>query len=173
MEQVAVESANGTDDVTPTARKKKGPKNQERFSLSEVALSKLDGWCAVARDASRGFLSLSRSDLMSFLIGEHRDELSPSEVKRLRALHYDPIRHIQWITPQIKDALTQGDASRVAELQGELRGVELSILPPSGVGAAAVLVTTGASLPRKSKNKPKKSDQSKSLINSEKADSIE
>jgi hypothetical protein len=171
MEQVVGDNASTAADTPQVARKKRTAKNQERFSLSEGALAKLDGWSAMARDASRGFLSLSRSDLMSFLIGEHRDELSPSELKRLKTLHYDPIRYIQWITPQIKDALAQGNADRVAELQGELRGVELSILPPGGLGAAAVNEATVH--PKKPKNKPKKSDQSKSLIDSEKADSID
>jgi hypothetical protein len=145
---------------------KKTPKAPERVSLTDVEAKKLDHWLGLAREASKGFLTLSRSDLVSFLIGEHRTELSPSEIKRLRAIHYDAIKHIQWIMPQIKAALTLGDVNRVAELQCELRGVELSIVPPGVLSNATVGESGGDSGTRKPKKRIKKLDQDKPATDS-------
>jgi len=118
------------EQVVESALEKKPIKAPDRISVSSLEAQKLDSWLKQIHDASRGFLSISRSDLVAFLIRSHREELLPSEMKRLRADHYDPIRHIQWIMPQIKSALSAGDAARVGELQAELRSVELSLMGP-------------------------------------------
>lgn len=98
----------------------------ERASLGKTESDKLDIWIAQIKKSSKGFLSLTRSDVVNFLIRSHRDELLPKECVQIRAENYDPLKHIAWITPQIKAALTKGDCERVAELQEELRGVQLS-----------------------------------------------
>lgn len=110
---------------TPLPEKEK-QRPQERVTLGPDECRKLDGWLEQANKSSKGFLNLSRSDMVNFLVRQHKDELLPKEIAQIRADHYDPIKHITWITPQIKQALLTGDMARVSELQEELRKVELA-----------------------------------------------
>lgn len=102
-------------------------KAAERVSLVTAECSKVDRWLKQVNESSRGFLTLTRSDVVNFLVRHRKDEFLPKELSLIRADHYDPIRHITWIAPQIKAALQAGNMARVTELQTELRGVELSV----------------------------------------------
>ncbi len=146
----------------------KAAKRSDRVTLSEEETKKLDGWRQQLEASSKGFLSVTRTDLVNFLIREHREELQPAEIKRIRASLYDPIRHIQWITPQIKAALAQGDSVRVAELQEELRGVELSAMK----AVIAKAESAGVELPRK-RDRRSKVDQNEEVKFSKTATSID
>ena len=106
----------------------KSPKPQDRVTLGQDEVKKVDSWLSQINLCSRGFLALSKADVVNFLIRQHKEEFLPKELLQIRADHYDPIRHINWITPQIKAALAANDLERVAELQEELRGVELSVI---------------------------------------------
>jgi hypothetical protein len=129
-------------DMESQETDKKTMKAPERISLLPLDAERLDQWLKNIAIASKGFLNISRGDLVSFLIRSHKDELSTAEMKKLRSDHYDPIRHIQWITPQIKAALASSDLARVAELQEELRSVEL---PSSNAGHAVTGGDSGSS----------------------------
>lgn len=100
----------------------------DRATLGGPESAKLDRWLKQITEASKGFLTLSKSDLVNFLIREHRDDLLPKELVRIRSDNYDPVRHINWIMPQLKKALSENDISRISDLQSELRGIELSII---------------------------------------------
>lgn len=132
--------------------KEKPTHKPDRVTLGESEGAKVDRWLTQINTASRGFLSLTKSDIVNFLIREHRDELLPKEIQRIRAANYDPIKHINWITPQIKQALSHGDTARVLELQEELRKVELSVVKSDSCKSKTAL--SGGSSPRR-KRKPK------------------
>ena len=110
---------------TNTAKSGKAP---DRVTLGPAESKKIERWLAQINTSSKGFLTLTKADVIGFLIRSHKDDFTPKELLQLRADHYDPIRHITWITPQIKAALADRDFPRVAELQEELRGVELSVI---------------------------------------------
>ena len=130
----------------------------DRVTLGKLEADKLEKWLKQINESSRGFLTLTKSDVVNFLIRLHRDEFIPKELSVIRADHYDPIKHITWITPQIKMALMSGDIPRVAELQEELRGVELSVIRDANAA------TLGALIPRSKKtNKPKTKRTSNSM----------
>ena len=74
---------------------------------------------------------------------------------------------MQWIMPQIKAALNQGDRARVAELQAELRGVELSIAPVEVLGGGPMERSEDSSAIKKQKKRMKKQEQIKPVIESE------
>lgn len=132
-----MESVTGPLNVDAQAKVEGPTKQIERASLGKTESDKLDSWIAQIKKSSKGFLSLSRSDVVNFLIRSHRDELLPKECMQIRAENYDPLKHIAWITPQIKAALTKGDSARVAELQEELRGVQLSAIQRPAVESGA------------------------------------
>ncbi len=73
-------------------------------------------------------MDLTKSDLVNFLIREHAPELAAKEIKSVRSLHYDPVRHLNWITPRLKEAFAKSDMAQVAILQDEIRSIEISVI---------------------------------------------
>ena len=120
-------------------------RSPDRISLGLAEAQKVEGWLKQVHERSKGFLALNKSDLVNFLIREHKDELSVKEIGQIRADNYDPIRHINWITQELKVALAKNDMAAVAMLQEEIKGIELSVVAyASGVVAASA---TGAEPP--------------------------
>ncbi len=117
MEQIAI----------PKVEKEKA-KPPERVTLGTDEGQRVEAWLAQVNEFSRGYLTLSKSDIVNFFVRQHKEVLTPKELQQIRADHYDPVRHITWITPQIKEALHNGDMARVLELQEELRKVELAAI---------------------------------------------
>lgn len=118
------------DDKNKNSRPTK-PKQEpdvERVKLGRVESTKVAAWLTQLDEFSKGFLQLTKSDLVNFLIRERKDELTTKEVLQIRANHYDPIRHLNWITPRLKDALSSGDTDQIARLQDEIRSIELSVI---------------------------------------------
>jgi hypothetical protein len=101
-------------------------KTPDRVTLGKEEVARLDEWLKQINSDTKGFLALTRADLVSFLIRAHSSELSSREMNRLRTDNYDPLKHIAWITPQIRAALSSGDVQRVADLQEEIRKIQLS-----------------------------------------------
>ena len=115
------------DEIELKAGAKLPAKAIDRVALGKDEAEKISLWLKQLEESLSGFLQLSKSDIVNFLIREQKPELTVSQMRHIRNHHYDPIRHLNWITPQIKLALSIGDVSRVMELQNELRGVELAI----------------------------------------------
>lgn len=116
-------------DEQETAPLTKVPvKALDRVALNKTEAEKVSAWLKQLEESSSGYLQLSRSDVVNFLISEHNLELSPREMQRIRAHHYDPIRHLNWITPRLKEALQSGDLVAVTALQTEIKSIELSII---------------------------------------------
>ncbi|MBX3039550.1 MAG: hypothetical protein KF789_02430 [Bdellovibrionaceae bacterium] len=113
------------ESASPSEKEKTKP--PERVTLGLEEGQRVEAWLSQVNEFSKGYLTLSKSDIVNFLVRQHKELLTPKELQQIRADHYDPVRHITWITPQIKRALQNGDMSRVLELQEELRKVELSV----------------------------------------------
>lgn len=103
-------------------------KNPDRTTLGANESKVVDEWLSQVHKFTKGYLDLTKSDIVNFLVRQHPTELSVKELQSIRIAHYDPIKHITWITPQIKQALSDGNIERVLELQEELRKVELSVV---------------------------------------------
>jgi hypothetical protein len=129
----------------------------DRVTLGASEALKIDMWLAQLKEATKGYLVLSRSDAVNFLVRKQADEFSSREAAQIRAEHYDPIRYITWITPQIKEALSSGDVARVAALQEELRRVELSFVKST---LASIAGPGEKAQARRTKNKQKTDSKS-------------
>ena len=138
------------------------PKKPDRVSIGKIEAYRLDGWLMQITQASKGFLLLSKSDVVNFLIRQHKDVLAPKELQRIRSDHYDPVQHITWITPQIKAALASGNLERVTELQAELRGVELSVIRDLNVKHPDTFQVSSSLFLTRKKTKRKTNSESKS-----------
>lgn len=106
----------------------KTEKPADRITLGKSESEKVIAWIQQINSSSKGFLSLSKSDVVNFIIRSFKDIFTAKEIQCLRADNYDPIKHLSWIAPQIKRALADKNFERVSELQEELRGVELSAI---------------------------------------------
>lgn len=131
-----------SSDINEQAPRKAEPSTKnpvkavERVTLGRVEAERISSWIEQLGSASKGFLDLTKSDLVNFLIREHAQELSLKEIKGIRLNHYDPIRHINWIMPRLKEALAKNDSVQVAILQQEIKSIELSVTShPRGAAA--------------------------------------
>lgn len=113
------------------ATKSKPTKPVERVTLEPIQSEKVSNWLKQLADGSCGFLAPTRSDIVNFLVRIHKSDLSPREVQEFRQLHYDPVRHMNWIASRLKEAPQVGDFEKVNALQSELRRVELNLTPNS------------------------------------------
>ncbi len=128
MESVTGHNVFEVDDKkSPLAKPKQEPEG-ERVKLGRAESTKIAVWLKQLDEFSKGFLQLTKSDLVNFLIRERKDELTTKEIVQIRTNHYDPIRHLNWITPRLKDVLNSGDADQIARLQDEIRSIELSVI---------------------------------------------
>ena len=98
----------------------------DRAVIGKAEATKSQAWIEQIKEATRGFLNLSKSDLINFLIREHKDELSAKEIVQIRLLNYDPLKHINWISHELRKALAKSDFEMVAVLQSELKQIELA-----------------------------------------------
>jgi hypothetical protein len=116
------------DELENAAGAKVPAKAVDRVALGKEEAEKVSAWLKQLEDSTSGFLQLSRSDIVNHLIREHKPDISPREMQQIRTHHYDPIRHLNWITPRLKEALKSGDVAVIASLQGEIKSIELSVI---------------------------------------------
>ncbi|MBC7457933.1 MAG: hypothetical protein H7235_06620 [Bdellovibrionaceae bacterium] len=100
----------------------------DRVTFNKNESEKVNNWLRQIKESSKGFLELTKSDLVNFLIKSHLDVLSVKEIKKIRLAHYSLIKHLNWITPQLKKALDENDHELVFSLQSELRGLEIGVI---------------------------------------------
>lgn len=100
----------------------------DRVTLNKEESEKINLWLRQIKESSKGFLDLTRSDLVNHLIKSHADELTIKEIKNIRSSHYSLIKHLNWITPQLKKALDENNFELVKSLQAELRGLEIGVI---------------------------------------------
>ncbi len=121
--------SNPEQAASPSEQKvEKSPRVIDRITLGVVESERVIGWLNQLGEGSAGFLDLTKSDVVNFLIREHKIDLTLKEIKSIRSAHYDPIRHINWITPRLKEALAKSDMVQVAILQSEIKSIELSLI---------------------------------------------
>lgn len=128
MESLTDKNKIQPDDKGRVPTKAKSEPEIERVKLGKNESIKVAVWLKQLDDYSKGFLQLTKSDLINFLIREHKEELTTKEISQIRANHYDPIRHLNWITPRLKEALSASDTEQIARLQDEIRSIELSVI---------------------------------------------
>lgn len=117
-------------DAAPTSATT--PKAVERVTLTSESADRVNAWLKQLEESSKGFLQLTKSDLVNYIISERKIDLSAREMQQIRQSHYDPVRHLNWITPRLKSALEQGDLKMVQALQAELKGIELTFVTAAG-----------------------------------------
>lgn len=116
--------------MEPVTEKKnrKPPTPSDKVRMNKAELEKIDRWVTQATENTNGFMTVTRADVMNFIIREHKESLTSRELSHLRAHHYDPIKHMNWISSELKTALAKNDKDAVAKLQNEIKGIHLSYM---------------------------------------------
>lgn len=100
----------------------------DRVTLNKNESEKVNAWLNQINKSTKGFLELNRSDLVNFLVKSHADELTKKEIKNIRLAHYSLIKHLNWITPQLKKAIDENNYELVKSLQLELKSLEIGVI---------------------------------------------
>ena len=110
---------------------KKPVKVQERVTLNEAEVKKLDAWLEQIEKRFEGFIKLNKSELVSFIIRRHQDLLSREELEKIKFENYDEAKFLRWAVQRLEDAKKKGEPLKLADLFNAYR----TVLDKSAVGA--------------------------------------
>jgi hypothetical protein len=123
-----------TEEQTPPPRDL-AVKKPERIAMSDESLSRLDSWKRQVEGA-RPAVEVSRRDLVEWLISEHPEALSNSEVKELSETHYNELRFLQFAIRELKAAKSQG---KTIHLQDMVAGLPILSRPKERIKKKVIL----------------------------------
>lgn len=149
------------NDLTKVKKDKSDLKKKslvDKIILHPDGTVKINNWLKQISDSTKGFLDLTKSDLINYLIRTAKDELTAKEIKNIRLAHYSLVKHLIWITPQLDNAIKENNLELTKSLQQELRGLELSLIKTDESNATGFkksdLLAAKKQRTRKSKNNP-------------------
>ena len=153
------------DDARPNSTNKSVAQKEksviERVTLGKDEAEKLNHWLVQIKSETSGFLEVSKSDLVNFLIRSHADQLKSKDIKLIRTHKYDLVKHLNWLTPLLKKAIEENDRERILALHTELKALEIK----SGIKVAQKTSEPKIKKPRKLR--AKKSEVNSSEDNNE------
>lgn len=92
----------------------------DRIKVSPEVLSRLSLWNEEITGRLRG-VKLTRSDLVNFLILNHEQALSSSELKELENRYFDEVKFAQWALEELKAARARGESLSLADILAQNR----------------------------------------------------
>jgi len=106
------EHVNELDSV----KTKKENKVLERVTISDDLKEKLSLLCSQANEALQGFVTVTKSDIINFILNSHSETLSKPEIEALKAEHFDELRFANWLAAKIRDARESGENVSLKDL---------------------------------------------------------
>lgn len=129
---------------------KKRKRHFDRLTLDGAALTRIDSWIAQVEAVKAG-VTLSRKDILNWLVVNLPERLSASHEKGLSEKFYSELRYLQFAARQIKAAEVRGERLTLKDI--ETRGA----LPkeptkrrgrkPEGTAVATNTLSAQASVP--------------------------
>lgn len=153
--------ADANSNVTQDSASQREKSAVERVTLGKDESEKLNHWLIQIKSETSGFLEVSKSDLVNFLIRSHADQLKSKDIKLIRTHKYDLVKHLNWLTPLLKKAIEENDRERILALHTELKALEIK----SGIKVAQKTSEPKIKKPRKLR--AKKSEVNSSEDNNE------
>ena len=102
------------------AAPRKRPQHPDRLTVSPEALERLNGWVADLEGRLRG-ITLTRNQLVQWLIMSHDAGLSAHETKQVEAEFFDELKFAEWAVRELKAAQTRGERVSLAEIVSRSR----------------------------------------------------
>ena len=102
------------------AAPRKRPQHPDRLTVSPEALERLNRWVADLEGRLRG-ITLTRNQLVQWLIMSHEADLSPHETKQVEEEFFDELKFAEWAVRELKAAQTRGERVSLAEIVSRSR----------------------------------------------------
>lgn len=91
------------------------PRHPDRLVASPEVLTRLNEWLSFLERKLKG-ISLTRNQLMNWIIMSHPASLSQSEIKQLAEQFFDEIRFAEWAVKELRIAKARGENIRFADI---------------------------------------------------------
>ena len=88
---------------------------KNRFYLKSETNERLDRWVDKINSNLKG-VTVKRSDLINWIIGNHPDELGPKELVSITKEFYSESAFTVWALETVKEALARGEATTLADV---------------------------------------------------------
>ena len=113
------------DEISPI--KKPRSKQAERVAIAENLREKLKSLTCQDNEELKGIASLTKSDIINFILKSHGDSFSENDLRSLRVTHFDEIKFSHWITAQLKEAQAKGQSVTIKELMEQNQSLYASL----------------------------------------------
>jgi hypothetical protein len=94
--------------VTIDTQKAKKRRHEDRITLNDSSLNKVDSWISQVTSLSKG-VSLNRRDLVNWFIENQDDALSPSVAHQLKTSFFNELRFLNEAIKEVRSARTRGE----------------------------------------------------------------
>lgn len=108
---------------------KKTAKPIERVTILDCHREKLARLTEQANAAMGGIASISKSDIVNMILGDHPDALSYDEVERLRAAHVDQVKLALWLADAAREAKKAGESVSLVDLLARCESAQVTRKP--------------------------------------------
>lgn len=93
-----------TDDIGPKPKRQKKTDAKDRVCLTEPQAKKIDGWLDQIESRFKGYIKITRSDLVNYALSAMDEILNDVDLEALNVAHYDQVKFMQWALQQVKAA---------------------------------------------------------------------
>lgn len=108
-------------------------KSPERVLVGDTESKRLDDWIEVVDKKFQGFIKVTKSDLVNFLIRDHHEQLSRDELERIKRSNYDEGRFLTWAVSKWKESQKIGDHFKMTDIFETYKTVfDKTSVKPSG-----------------------------------------
>lgn len=97
--------------------KNKRQRHQDRVTLDQESLSRVDTWIEQIRSTAKGIV-VARKDVVNWLVKQHDELLAPNELDELKSRYFSDVRFLQQAIKELRAAKRRGDAVNLAEILG-------------------------------------------------------
>ncbi len=87
----------------------KKARHPDRITLDPASLQKLANWISQLNTGNPG-ISVTRSNLVAWLIDNHSDQLSSAEILGLEARYFDSVKYAKWAVREVIAAKARGES---------------------------------------------------------------
>ena len=94
---------------------KKKPRKLDRITLGPISLERVDTWLSAANSNTVG-CTLSRSDIVNWIITNHKTDLSSKELKAVAETFSDETKRAKWACEEVIAAKKRGESLTLEEV---------------------------------------------------------
>lgn len=113
---IVPDTINITETVENSSVDPSSKKSSDRVLVGDNESKRLDEWIEVVDKKFQGFIKVTKSDLVNFLILDHHEQLSRDELERIKRSNYDEGRFLTWAVSKWKESQKIGDHFKMTDI---------------------------------------------------------